>query len=137
MTSPPNNIDYKINEPLSEEAIIEVFRSSGIKRPIQDIERIKTMFQNSNLVVSAWVNDELIGISRALTDFAYCCYLSDLAIKKEHQHKGIGKRLVEITKETIGEKVMLLLLSAPNAMDYYPKIGLEKVDNGFIIKRKL
>jgi ribosomal protein S18 acetylase RimI-like enzyme len=136
MISLLNNIDYKINDPLEEAAIIEVFRSSGIIRPIQDIERIKTMFQNSNLVVSAWVSNELIGISRALTDFAYCCYLSDLAVKKEYQHGGIGKRLVEITKETIGDKVTLILLSAPEAMDYYPKIGLEKVENGFIIKRK-
>jgi len=132
-----DNIEYKINEPLTEASIIEVYRSSGIIRPVQDIDRIKMMFQNSNLIVSAWLSGELIGISRALTDFAYCCYLSDLAVKKEYQHKGIGKRLVEITKETIGDKVMLLLLSAPNAMDYYPKIGLEKVHNGFIIKRKI
>ncbi len=136
MTAVSNNIDYKINEPLPEAAIIDVFRSSGIKRPIEDTERIKTMFRNSNLVVSAWLNGELIGISRALTDFAYCCYLSDLAVKKEHQHKGIGKLLIEITKETIGDKAMLLLLSAATAMDYYPKVGLEKADNGFIIKRK-
>lgn len=136
MTVLQPGIDYKINEPLQVAAIIEVFRSSGIKRPIEDAERIKTMFQNSNLVVSAWISAELIGISRALTDFAYCCYLSDLAIKKEHQCKGIGKRLIEITKETIGDKVTLILLSAPAAMDYYFKIGLEKADNGFVIKRK-
>ena len=136
MTAVSNNIDYKINEPLPEAAIIEVFRSSGIKRPIQGAERIKTMFRNSNLIVTARLNGELIGISRALTDFAYCCYLSDLAVKKEHQHRGIGKRLIEITKETIGDKAMLLLLAAPNAMDYYRKIGLEEVKNGFIIKRR-
>ncbi len=136
MTSHINNIEYKINEPLQEAPIIEVFRSSGIIRPIQDIERINKMFQNSNLVVSAWITGELIGLSRALTDFAYCCYLSDLAVKKEYQHKGIGKRLVEITKETIGDNAMLLLLAAPNAMDYYSKIGFEKAQNGFIIKRK-
>ncbi len=92
------------------------------------------MFQNSNLIVSAWVNGDLIGISRALTDFAYCCYLSDLPVKKKSQQNGIGKRLVEITKESIGDKVMLLLLSAPGEMDYYPKIGLEKVQNGLLLK---
>ena len=131
-----NEIKYKINESLPVTAIVEVFRSSGIIRPIQDAERIKTMFLNSNLVISAWLNDEVIGISRSLTDFAYCCYLSDLAVKKEYQHKGIGKRLIEITKEEIGDKAMLLLLAAPNAMNYYSKIGLEKVQNGFIIKRQ-
>ncbi len=136
MKLPLNEIKYKINESLPVTAIVEVFRSSGIIRPIQDTERIKTMFLNSNLVISAWLNDEVIGISRSLTDFAYCCYLSDLAVKKEYQHKGIGKRLIEITKEKIGDKAMLLLLAAPNAMNYYSKIGLEKVQNGFIIKRQ-
>lgn len=136
MKLPLNEIKYKINESLPVTAIVEVFRSSGIIRPIQDAERIKTMFLNSNLVISAWLNDEVIGISRSLTDFAYCCYLSDLAVKKEYQHKGIGKRLIEITKEEIGDKAMLLLLAAPNAMNYYSKIGLEKVQNGFIIKRQ-
>lgn len=136
MTAIRSGIEYKINKPLQVTAIIEVFQSSGIKRPVEDTERIKTMFQNSNLVVSAWISGKLIGISRALTDFAYCCYLSDLAVKKEHQRKGIGKRLIEITKETIGDKATLTLLAAPTAIAYYPKIGLEKADNSFIIKRK-
>ena len=130
-------IEYKINKPLQVNNIIEVFISSGISRPTQDIDRIKSMFQNSNLIISAWENEKLIGISRSLTDFSYCCYLSDLAVKKEYQKKGIGKRMIEITKETIGDKVMLLLLSAPNAMEYYSKLGFEKVQNGFIIKRRL
>lgn len=130
-------VEYKVNVFLSETAIIEIFKSSGIIRPVHDKERIKTMFQNANLIVSAWLGDELVGLSRAVTDFSYCCYLSDLAVKKEHQRKGIGRRLVEITKERIGDKAMLLLLAAPKAIEYYPKIGLEKVENGFMIKRKI
>ncbi len=93
------------------------------------------MYDNSNLVVTAWSDEELVGISRALTDFCYCCYLSDLAVSKSYQMKGIGKKLIELTKEKIGNESTLLLLSAPTAMDYYPKIGLQKVENGFIIKR--
>jgi len=41
------------------------------------------------------------------------------------------------TKEKIGKQTMLLLLSAPTVMDYYPKVGFQKADNGFIIKRTL
>ena len=136
MSSTLNKIVYKINVPISEEEIIEVFESSGITRPVQDKGRIKTMFQNSDVIISAWSSKELVGVSRALTDYAYCCYLSDLAVKKNYQGKGIGRRMIEITKETIGDKVMLLLLSAPSAINYYSKIGLEKAENGFMIKRK-
>jgi predicted N-acetyltransferase YhbS len=91
------------------------------------------MYANSNLVITAWDNDLLVGISRSLSDFCFCCYLSDLAVRKEYQKLGIGKKMISLTKEKIGEQCMLLLLSAPTAMEYYPKIGFEKVNNGFII----
>jgi len=115
--------------------IIEVYNSSGINRPTDDIERIEKMYDNSNLVITAWENDKLVGISRSLTDFYYCCYLSDLAVRKEYQKKGIGKKLIELTKNEIGEQAALLLLSAPTAMDYYPKIGFNKIHNAFLIHR--
>jgi predicted N-acetyltransferase YhbS len=116
--------------------IIEVYMSSGIKRPVDDRVRIARMYANSNLVVTAWEASQLVGISRAITDFHYCCYLSDLAVRKEYQKAGIGRELIALTKEKIGDQVALILLSAPGALDYYPKVGFEKIDNGFIIKRK-
>lgn len=128
-------IIYKYNLIPDTEMIIDLYRSSGIKRPIDDKDRINKMYANSNLVISAWHNEMLVGIARSLTDFCYCCYLSDLAIRLEYQNKGIGKRLIELTKEKIGEQTMLLLLSAPNAINYYPKIGFKKAENAFIIPR--
>jgi GNAT superfamily N-acetyltransferase len=129
-------IQYKINAPLKTSDIINVFKNSGINRPIDNPERIRLMFENSNLIISAWNGIELIGIARSLTDYNYCCYLSDLAVDKDYQKSGIGKALIELTLQTIGEQTMLLLLSAAPAMEYYPKVGFEKVENGFIIKRK-
>jgi GNAT superfamily N-acetyltransferase len=128
-------IVYKLDIVPATEQIIEVYNSSGINRPTADKERIKKMYEHSNLIVSAWDKDKLVGISRSLTDFCYCCYLSDLAVRQEYKSKGIGKKLIELTKERIGDQSMLLLLAAPAAMEYYPKIGLQATDNGFIIKR--
>lgn len=129
------SIAYKVNIPLSVKEIIEVYASSGINRPVEDEGRIGKMYNHSNLVVSAWEGEQLVAVCRALTDFCYCCYVSDLAVRKEYQRKGIGKELLRITKENIGEQSMLLLLSAAPAMEYYPKMGMQKVENGFIIKR--
>lgn len=128
-------IVYKTDVVPAIEEIITVYRSSGINRPIDNPERIKQMYANSNLIITAWVNDELVGIARALTDFCYCCYLSDLAVTREYQKQGIGKRLIAVTKETIGDSSMLLLLAAPQVTNYYPKLGFTMVDNGFILKR--
>ncbi|MEO5910993.1 MAG: GNAT family N-acetyltransferase [Pelobium sp.] len=129
-------IQYKAGIIPSTEEIIAVYESSTIKRPTNDSERITAMYKNSNLVVTAWDGEELVGISRSITDFHYCCYLSDLAVKMKYQHQGIGKKLIAITKEKLGPQVMLLLLAAPAAVDYYPKIGMEKFDHAFMIHRE-
>ncbi|WP_259071634.1 GNAT family N-acetyltransferase [Mucilaginibacter sp. X4EP1] len=128
-------ITYKTDVMPIVDDVVEVYDNSGLVRPTTDKERIAQMFNRSDLVVTAWDGNQLVGIARSLTDFCYCCYLSDLAVKKDYQHAGIGKQLVYLTKEVIGDKTMLLLLAAPSAMEYYPKIGMDTVDNGFIIKR--
>ncbi|MEI8113487.1 MAG: GNAT family N-acetyltransferase [Bacteroidia bacterium] len=128
-------ITYLIDRIPETELIIDLYTSSGINRPTADKDRIAEMYANSNLVVTAWDEGQLVGIARSLTDFCFCCYLSDLAVRKEYQKYGIGKKLIGLIKERIGDQTMLLLLSAPTAMDYYPKAGFLKVENGFIINR--
>lgn len=128
-------IIYRTDITPETDKIIDLYNSSGINRPTTDKERISEMYANSNLIATAWDKDKLVGISRSLTDFCYCCYLSDLAVRKDYQIAGIGKKLIELTKNNIGEQTALILLAAQTAMDYYPKVGFQKIDNGFIIKR--
>jgi ribosomal protein S18 acetylase RimI-like enzyme len=129
------NISYQTQIVPTTAEIIDVYNSSGINRPTADPHRIAKMYANSNLVVTAWDGDLLVGVARSLTDYCYACYLSDLAVRKEYQKSGIGKELVRLTQKEITEQSMLLLLSAPAAMEYYPKIGMDKMDNAFMIKR--
>lgn len=130
-------ITYKTDVMPETTAIIAVYESAGLNRPTKDKSRIAEMYANSNLIVTAWDKEKLVGIARALTDFCYSCYLSDLAVRKEYQKQGIGKELISVTKGIIGERTMLLLLSASTAMEYYPKVGFEKVKNGFVIRRTI
>lgn len=129
-------ITFKIGEIPQVEDIIELYESSGINRPTTNKDRIGKMFSNSNLIISAWDDNRLIGIARGMTDFCYACYLSDLAVRKDYQKEGIGKKLIEKIQLEIGDETALILLSAPLAMDYYPKIGFKRVQNGFMIARK-
>jgi ribosomal protein S18 acetylase RimI-like enzyme len=128
-------ITYQINAPLIVDDVIRVFRNSGIRRPIDQPGRIQEMIEHANLIVSAWDGQKLIGIGRALTDFSFCCYLSDLAVDRDYQRSGIGRALVKAVLEQIGDRCSLILLSAPEAMEYYPKLGFEEIKNGFMIKR--
>ena len=129
------HITYSSTIKPTPQQIIDLYESAGLVRPTKDFDRIKKMYDNSNLIVTAWDGDLLVGVSRSLTDFCYACYLSDLAVHQDYKKAGIGKQMVELTREIIGEESMLLLLSAPLAMEYYPKIGMNTVTNGFIIPR--
>lgn len=128
-------ITYKTDVIPETEEIIELYNSSGINRPTTDKTRIANMYANSNLIITAWDEGKVVGISRSLTDFCYCCYLSDLAVRAEYQKLGIGKALIRLTREKIGQQTTLILLSAPSAMAYYPKVGFQQADNAFVIKR--
>jgi ribosomal protein S18 acetylase RimI-like enzyme len=92
------------------------------RRPIEDEECLRGMINNSNLIISAWDDENLIGISRCVTDFHYCCYLSDLAVDKKYQSQGIGKELQMQTQKQLGPKCKLILISAPAANTYYQKL---------------
>jgi len=129
-------ISYKSDICPETAQIIDLYNSSGINRPTANFERTAKMYTNANLVITAWHDEMLVGVARSLTDFCYCCYLSDLAVRLEYQKQGIGKELIRLTQKEIGDQTMLLLLSATGAMDYYPKLGFEKVENGYIIHRK-
>ena len=134
MTNVP--VEYRHNYPLDPLDVVRVFDQSGLKRPTGDLPRIARMFSVPSLVLSAWVGNELVGLSRSLTDYAYCCYLSDLAVDKKYQGAGIGKELVRRTQVIIGDQVSLILLSAPDAMSYYPALGFEPAGSAFLIRRK-
>ena len=118
--------------------ILELYDNSGYF-PINnrlDIQRIKKMHDNANFVVTAWEGEKLIGLSRAISDFCYCCYLSDLCVHNEYKKKGIGHKLVELTKEKAGKDCKLILQSSPDAIEFYKKIGMKQIDSAFIIPRE-
>jgi predicted N-acetyltransferase YhbS len=105
------------------------------RRPVGETETIRDMLENAEVIVTARLDGRLVGVSRAITDFSYCTYLSDLAVDREHQRQGIGKRLIQLTHETAGLNTMLILLAAPLARTYYPHVGMKPHDSCWIIPR--
>jgi len=129
------DVEFRVNYPISVAQICDVYDRSGIRRPIADSARMGNMLKHANLVVSAWMGESLVGVARAFADYGWVCYLSDLAVDRAIQRAGIGRGLLHRVREEIGPYCQLVLLSSPEAMDYYPKQGFEPVRNGFIIKR--
>ena len=119
-------ITYRIGNDLDLDAVIELYRAStlGERRPVEDRHRMSLMLRNANLVVTAWDEKLLIGIARSVSDFSYATYLSDLAVRVSYQRKGIGRELIRRTQAE-GGKATVILLSAPKAVEYYPRIGMK------------
>jgi predicted N-acetyltransferase YhbS len=129
-------IAYRIGNDLDLDAVIALYRASTLaeRRPAEDRERMRQMIANANLVITAWDGDLLVGISRALSDFSYVTYLSDLAVRQSHQRQGIGRELIRRTKESGGPQATLLLLAAPAAVEYYPHIGFTHHPQAWVLR---
>jgi predicted N-acetyltransferase YhbS len=133
---PGATIEYRYGNDLDLEAVIELYRAStlGERRPLDDPEIARSMLAHANLVVTAWDGDLLVGLSRTLTDFLYVGYLADLAVRESHQRRGIGVELVRRTRARMGPRSMIVLLAAPKAVDYYPRIGFRKHDSAWLLR---
>lgn len=135
------DLRYSIEDNMDPAEFVDVLERAGLaaRRPVDETERIRAMVENADLTVCARdAQGRLVGVSRAVTDFAFCCYLSDIAVDRAVQGRGIGRELIRRTHEAAGgPPVTLLLLSAPAAMAYYPKVGLTKLDNCFGVVRRI
>jgi predicted N-acetyltransferase YhbS len=130
-------IAYALEPDLSAQEFRDILVASTLaeRRPVSDLERLERMLRHADIIVTARDGERLVGVSRAITDFAYCCYLSDLAVDTAYQHQGIGKRLIAETRTRAGECATLTLVSAPAAETYYPKIGMKRHESCWTIPR--
>jgi predicted N-acetyltransferase YhbS len=131
-----NEITYRYGNDLDLDQVIDLYQAStlGERRPVEDRAIMKDMLRHAKLVVTAWDGALLVGIARTLTDFTYVGYLADLAVHVSHQKHGIGIELIRKTREKMGPRSMLILLAAPQAVDYYPKIGFAKHESAWTLR---
>jgi len=136
LTSP--EVTYTLEPCLEAEEFIDVLTRSTLaeRRPVDEPETIRGMLKHADLIVTARVGGRLVGISRAVTDFSYCTYLSDLGVDRAFQGRGIGRELIRRTHEAAGLKTSLVLLAAPLARTYYPHIGMTEHDSCWVIPRQ-
>ena len=131
------SVTYHLEPELSPGEFIDVLVRStlGERRPVGDPDTIRAMLANADVIVTARLDGRLVGVSRAITDFAFCTYLSDLAVDERHQKQGIGRELIRRTHEAAGAHTTLILVAAPKAQSYYPHIGMTKHESCWIIPR--
>jgi predicted N-acetyltransferase YhbS len=129
------NIEYFHDRKITPAQFVDVLKRSTLaeRRPVDDPKRIADMLAHANLVCTAWEGDTVVGISRSLTDFSFCCYLSDLAVDAAYQKRGIGRELVRLTRARLHPQCKIILLAAPKAEAYYPKIGFGHFQSAWVL----
>ncbi|REK77008.1 GNAT family N-acetyltransferase [Paenibacillus paeoniae] len=130
-------ITFHEDDTITPEELAEVFIQSGIRRPAQDLERLSRMLTHADERLTARADGKLVGILRAITDYAYCCYISDLAVDQAYHGQRIGERLMQKLQEKLGnDEIQYILVSAPTAVGFYERMGMERLDKAFVIRRQ-
>ena len=129
-------IEYRADARVSVESAIELYKRStlGERRPVDRPDIFAGMLHNANLTITAWAGESLVGIARCLTDFTYVAYLADLAVDCDYQRRGIGQRLIQETRQRLGRECMIVLLAAPLANEYYPRLGFEANPRAWVLR---
>ena len=134
-----DEISYQVEPILSAAEFIDVLTRSTLseRRPVERLDLIERMLAHANVIVTARnPAGLLVGVSRAITDFGYATYLSDLAVDEAYQRRGIGRELIQRTHAAAGLETTLILLAAPKARAYYPHIGMTHHDSCWTIPRQ-
>ena len=131
-------IEYSTTRRIGADAFIDILRRSTLaeRRPVQDRACIESMLRHGNLLCTAWEEERLVGVARSVTDFSYCCYLSDLAVDAALQGRGIGRELIRLTRAQLGPRALLILLAAPKAAPYYPHIGMQAHPSAWVLRQE-
>jgi predicted N-acetyltransferase YhbS len=129
------DVTYRLEPDLAPAEFIGVLVRStlGQRRPVHDLDTIRALLANADLILTARVDGQLVGVSRSITDFVDCTYLSDLAVAEAYQRQGIGRELVRRTHAAAGRHTTLVLLATPESRDYYPHIGLVQQESCWTI----
>jgi GNAT superfamily N-acetyltransferase len=130
------NLDYRRDRPLTGAQFRDLLQRSGLaaRRPVDDPATLDAMLNHADLLITAWDGDRPVGVARALTDYRYCCYLADLAVDRAWQRQGVGRRLLAATRAALAPDCMLLLLAAPAAAAYYPRLGFAPHPSAWVLR---
>lgn len=131
------SVVYAQEQDLPVEDYVAVLREGamGPKRPLHNTVRIAEMIAGANFIVTARENGVILGVARCITDYAWIAYCAELAVKESAQGRGIGAGIVARAKELLGPRLGLTLISEPDAVGFYQRIGMEQIDRAFFLTR--
>ncbi|MGF9889381.1 GNAT family N-acetyltransferase [Priestia megaterium] len=106
----------------------EIYRSVGWTK--HDEEKIKKVFQSSNVVAIAYEEDNIAGFGRALSDGVFNAAIYDVVVDEHYQNKGIGQKVIQNLLAQLDDISCVHLVSTAGNEEFYRKAGFRKMKTG-------
>lgn len=138
METANSQIIYKVNHSISVDDFLNLINQSPLDTlvPSDNLALLDSMLNNADLLISAWVDEQLVGFARGITDFSFCCYISEIAVDSEYLHQGVGKHLLRLTAEELPPECQIIFRSTPDSQNTYPKLGFTPIPHIWHISAK-
>lgn len=128
------NVEYRMHKDLPCEALYQLFLAVGWAKQEKTtqamIDNFNIGFLNSTFVFSAWIDGQLVGCVRVLSDLHFRSVIYDLAVLPKFQNKGIGTELVRRCLNACDSSEWLV--QTVKSKNFYEKIGFKKNEDDFL-----
>lgn len=126
-------MELRHNADLTIEEVFKLYESNGWTAYVEDKEKLMRAIKNS-YTISAFDDNELIGIVRAVTDHETILYIQDILVMPDLQRSGIGSKLMDEIMSTFSgiRQKMLLTDETPKTRGFYESLGFDSCDKGIV-----
>ena len=91
-------------------------------------DKWKRILSNSCSVISAWADEDLIGMARGINDEVRYAQVLDVLFHPDYRRRGIGKKLISKLLSSPSMKVRGVILGTPTMLEFYESVGFECVN---------
>lgn len=118
-------VEIKEIKEIPKDQLTEIYRLNKWSSA-EKSELLYKALTNSHTLISAWVNDKLVGIANAISDGYLVVYYPHMVVHPEYQNKGIGTKMMEAMQKVYGSYHQQMLTADGRAIEFYKKCGFKK-----------
>lgn len=123
-------MEYSIKRIPSNEDLQKLYLSVSWDVYVKNNEDMTVLLKNACYFVTVWDNDQLVGLTRVISDDHSIAYVQDILIEPHYQGNGIGSKLLNMIKERFNHvrQVVLMTDTSEKTINFYEKNELLSLD---------
>lgn len=128
-------INYQINQTIAKTDLTKLYNSVGWFAYTNTRVNLMAAVANSLMVVSAWADNQLVGLVRVVGDGQTIIFIQDILVDPKFQNQHIGTELMNrvLSQYPAVRQKVLLTEEAPDVRHFYEKFGFKSADQGTLV----